>query len=377
MTKPMPRVLWIGVGTAGCRVLRQLATGWTDCPPALFAHTRSPVPLAPAGAEILPLGQGMTGGLGTGGDAEAGRKAAEASVREIEAVVQNSDFVVLFAGLGGGTGSGAAPVIADAAHRSGAMTMAVCTLPFFFEGGSRRETADRSLAELKRSADAVVLFPNQRLMDGPGAAEPMADLFDQVADVVASSFRALWKLLTQPGVIQLDFADLRRMVDVSGGVLALAQAEAAGDGRAAAVAAGLSESPLLEHEAVIGSAAALLVGVTGGPDLTLLDIETVVTGVSAQARAGVQLHYGAVVDPEAGGRLQAIVLAAETVRAPAAPATPEDGPKPADTVLVQPEIPLTPDRPGRFLDVEPTVHKNKNLDEPAYLRRGLKLASRS
>jgi cell division protein FtsZ len=379
MAPRSPRVLWIGVGTAGCRVLRQLATGWTDCPPSLAAHTRTSVRDTLAGTEFLPLGQGMTGGLGTGGDAEIGRKAAEVSIQEIEAAVQGADFVVLITGLGGGTGSGAAPVIAEAAHRSGAMTMAVCTLPFFFEGAARRETADRSLVELKRSADAVILFPNQRLMDGPRAGEPMVDLFDQVADVVASSLRALWKLLTQPGVIQWDFADLRRMVAASGGVLAMAQAEAAGDGRAAAAAAALSESPLLEHEAVIGSATSLLVGVTGGPDLTLWDIQTVVTGVCAQARAGVDLHFGAVVDPEAGGRLQAIVLATEKVHDPVAgkPEAPGPEAKPGDAVPIQTEIDLKTDGQGRFLDVEPTVYKNSNLDDPTYLRRGLKLAGRT
>lgn len=378
MMKQPPRVLWIGVGTAGCRVLGQLATGWTDCPPTLAVHTRTSVLDALVRVDTLPLGQGMTEGLGSGGDAEVGRKAAEVSLQEIEAAVRETHFVVLITGLGGGTGSGAAPVIAEAARRSGAMTISVCTLPFFFEGTARRETADRGLAELKRSSDAVVLFPNQRLMEGARAGAPMKDLFDQVADVVASSLRALWKLLTQPGVIQLDFNDLRRMVASSGGVLAMAQAETAGDGSAASLAALLAESPLLEHDAVIGSAASLLVGVTGGPDLTLLDIQTVLTGVTAQARADVDLHFGAVVDPEAGGRLQAILLASETVQIPATPEPANRVPeaKTPDSAPIQIEIDLKTDKQGRFGSVEPTVYKNANLDDPTFIRRGLKLAGK-
>jgi cell division protein FtsZ len=381
--KKSPLVKWVGVGSAGCHILKRLALEWSDCPPLLALHTRQDVLDSLSGMDVLTLGEGMTEGMSTGGDAEIGRKAAAASIGEIENALQGVQFVVLLAGLGGGTGSGAVPLVAEAARRCGARTLAFCTLPFFFEGALRRETADQGLVELKKHAEAVILFPNQRLLEKIHASGALQSTFDKVSDVVASSLRGLWKLLTQPGVIQLDFADLCRMITTSGGVLAMAQAEAVGSERAAAVVRAISDSPLLEHDAVIGSAAALLIGVLGGPDLTLTELQTVVTGLSVQARTGVELHFGATVDPEAGGRLQVVVLASETVHPPAVVPVPVNPPESTKTnpgdrepSLTQTTLPLNNQARGRFEAMEPTVYRKMNLDEPTYLRRGLRLSGK-
>lgn len=373
------QVKMIGVGSAGCRTLDRLVHEWQDCPPALAMHTRANALVPVAGMDVLCLGESVTKGMSTGGEPDIGLQAAEASLPEIQRALQDVQLVLLIAGLGGGTGSGAAPLLAKTARESGVSTLAFCTLPFFFEGPLRRRVAETSLAEIRRYADAVILFPNQRMLKLDESNQEIRPVFDKVRDLMASSLRGLWKLLSQPGVINLDFADLKQMVKTSGGILAMAQAEASGPDRARSVVEKLAASPFLEHSAVIGSSAAILTGILGGPDLTLEEVQTVVTGVSVLARSDIELHYGAAVDLESSGRLQVILLAAEQIQSfdetPPEGASVERPPQSiqGETGLVQVELNLI-GKKGRFVDTESTVYNGQDLDEPTFIRRGLRLS---
>ena len=342
-------------------------------------HTRANALVPVAGMDVLCLGESVTKGMSTGGEPDIGLQAAEASLPEIQRALQDVQLVLLIAGLGGGTGSGAAPLLAKTARESGVSTLAFCTLPFFFEGPLRRRVAETSLAEIRRYADAVILFPNQRMLKLDESNQEIRPVFDKVRDLMASSLRGLWKLLSQPGVINLDFADLKQMVKTSGGILAMAQAEASGPDRARSVVEKLAASPFLEHSAVIGSSAAILTGILGGPDLTLEEVQTVVTGVSVLARSDIELHYGAAVDLESSGRLQVILLAAEQIQSfdetPPEGASVERPPQSiqGETGLVQVELNLI-GKKGRFVDTESTVYNGQDLDEPTFIRRGLRLS---
>jgi cell division protein FtsZ len=301
-------------------------------------------------------------------------------------------------GLGGGTGTGATPVVARLAREAGALTLGFCTLPFFFEGAQRRLRAEEGLQELRKQADAVVVLPNQRLLDWVEGDTGLVRAFRVTDRVVGSGIRALWKLLTVPGLINLDFMDLKRMVENSGGTLSFSTAEAEGQDRVDECLRSLVECPLLEHGRVLQGADSLLVGVVAGPDFALAELEKLMNGLTAQARPEVDLHMGTSIDVAAEGRLAVTLLASERpavpppppVSAPPEGTTPdakpaetksdESGKKPGTraattdaTKVVQGELVFESGGRGRFRNIEPTLHEGTDLDVPTFLRRGIKL----
>ncbi len=387
-------MLLVGVGGAGCHALGRLRERWSEAPSCLAVHTDAQVLGACGIDEQLPLGGQAVRGLSTGGDPEAGGRAAEASAEALRERIAGHDLAVVLAGLGGGTGGGAGPVVAAAARDAGALTLAFCTMPFFFEGPQRRLRAEAALERIREAADAVMVLPNQRILEwiddraGPEHAFRLAD------DIVGSSLRAVWRLLAHTGLINLDFADLRRLVERSGGTLCMATAEAEGASREKDVVDRLAASPLLDHGNVIARADGLLVGLVGGPDMTLFELEHTMARVTALARPDIDLHLGMAVDPEYAGRLALTLVATEARGAgtPARGTASAEGPVPA---AAQEEAPVAPparpprrragrpvqaDLPferagkGRFKDVEPTIHGGQDLDVPTFLRRGLRLS---
>ena len=398
------RVLLAGGGGGGCNALGTLRAHWVDAPEMVVMHTDSQMLSACPIPSRVVLGLALTRGLSAGGDPEIGRRAAEEAQENLRQTFSDVDLAVVVAGLGGGTGTGAAPVVCRAAREAGATTLCFCTLPFFFEGQQRRMRAEDGLRELRQSADAVIALPNQRLMEWVDPSTQVTSAFTLVDQVIGSSVRALWKLLSQPGLINLDFADLRRLVESSGGTLAMAFGEAEGEHKAQGAVAKLAESPLLEHGSVLAAAHGLLVGVLGGPDMTLLELQAIMSAVTGMARPDVSLHMGTAIDPEYAGRVAITLLATEhrdlpepaaeaKAPAPDAEAAPEaaagaDGAPAAAPAAegkakpdkrsgknrtVQTELTFEKTGRGRFLNVEPTLYEGEDLDVPAFLRRGIKL----
>ncbi len=380
------QTVWIGVGNGGCRTLTALAETLPDAPAMLAVHARPSSPPPPPNVRELRLFCGP-GGVGTGGDPEVGRRAAIAAVDDLRAALAGRHMAVLLAGLGGGTASGAAPAIAALAREQGAFVLAFATLPFFFEGARRRQVAAAALADLLRHCDATVVFPNERICEWIPDGTPVERAFLTVDHMVGASLRTLWKLFSSPSLIHLDFADLRDLAAGSSAPLAMASAEASGVDRDRAVVAELATSPLFDHGALLRSASGVLVGIAGGPDLTLAEVQRVSAAVRDLAPSGARLHVGVTTDPMAEGRLGLTLLLA----GPATPA-PETAERPAQSVAAPIRSEPAPTGPGRrpvqgtlnldaenrskrrFSGVAPTIVDGEDLDVPAFVRRGIRLS---
>lgn len=387
------RVMLAGVGTGGCHALAALAGSWSGAPEMAVIHTTAALLEASPVTRRLMLGPAVTRGLSTGNDPDAGRRAAEASADDLRALFSGTDLAILMTGLGGGTGTGAAPVVARCAREAGALTLVVCTLPFFFEGAQRRMKAEEGVRDVRQNADAVVVFPNQRLMEWVDGNTQVTVAFRVVDRILGDSIRGLCKLLGEPGLIPLDFQDLRNLVQNSGGTLTMASVESTGPDRARQALAEMTVHPLLEHGALLTQARGVLVGVLGGPDLTLSDLQRVTNEVHARCRAETPVQIATAVDPEYEGRLALTVILSDATEpatapppepeagAPARPAAPAAEPE-ADNAAqrkgkkkaVQSELTFENQGRGRFRDVEPTLMDGEDLDVPTFVRRGIRIS---
>lgn len=386
--------LFLGVGTAGGRILEAFYRLCPDNPPAAIAlHTDAAFLDTLTVSRRLVLGGETAEGLRTGGRPEAGRRAAEAAEEALAPLGEEAHVAVLIAGLGGGTGTGAAPVLARRLRESGALVLALVTLPFFFEGPQRRKQAEKGLKALRAHADAVVVFPNQRMIDLFGATVPATEAFETAGHMTGEALRTLARVLEGRGLIRLNVADLRAMVRSSGGTLAMAAATGQGDERVSLAVNRLLEHPLLEHGNVLASAGEVLVGVMGGPDLRLSEAQEVMDRLSPRVHPQAEIRFGVDVRSDFSGKLALTVLAAETeVHAPPAEkekaaektkkpsqrAVPETPPKKRSAKSkrdrgVQGSLPLNGKGKGRFRDVEPTLYEGEDLDVPTFIRRGLPL----
>lgn len=388
-------IVLAGVGSCGCMMLGRLHEDWTDAPEMAVLHTNRRVLDLCGGLAAVALGPGVTQGLSTGGDPVLGRRAAEESLDAIRPVFAGADLVLVLSGLGGGTGSGAMPVVCRAAREAGATVLAFCTLPFFFEGLRKRRLAEEALADIRRECDAIIVLPNERLVSQADTEVGMMSAFRLGDRLIGEHLRVLWKTLGRPGALSVDMSDLRALTSAAGTTLVMATGEGRGPGKAGAALNAIDASPLLEHGAVLSSARSLLVSVLGGPDLSLAELNEVVTGITAKAAPDVDLRVGAVADPEFEGRLLVGVMASEHRLAPVetapAPAEtpPVDGETPvkpagrgravrarkAGTATVQPELDIAGQGQGRFAGSEATLIDGQNLDVPTFIRRGIRLST--
>ncbi len=388
---PRCRVLVVGVGGGACSVLGHALADWPEPPPMAAVNTDARALGDSAIGLKVMIGRTVAKGMGTGGDAELGRLAANEDLDALRALVADHDLLVLMASLGGGTGTGAAPVLAGIAREEGLLTLAYVTLPFAFEGVRRQEQAQEGLAALKRSADAVVCLPNQRLhaMLSPGT--PLVEAFAFVDRMMSAGIRGLWTLLARDNMLNLDFSDLQSLVENSGNECCFGYGEGTGPEKAAQALRGLLEGPMLEKGRVIANSGAMILSVTGGPDLSLSELETIHRRFQESARPGARISMGAAVLEGWTGRLALTVLAAEhwmpasrgAVEPAAAAASPffEDepgegkAPRRSRKGSRQSELPLvssSSDR-GRFQDVAPTLHEGADLDIPTFIRRGIRI----
>jgi len=284
--------------------------------------------------------------------------------------------------------------VCAAARDAGALVLAIATLPFFFEGSKRRMRAEEGLKHIREAADAVVVFPNQRVIEWVDEGAQVEAAFRMIDHMVGGALRTLWKLVTEPGLLKLDFAGLRQIVQQTGGTLALASAEASGPERAATVLDELRDSPMLDHGALLPAARGLLLGISGGNDLKLTELQKVMGDLTAQARPDIHLHVGTALDAAMEGRLCVSVVVTESEeRVPdALPAEPSPSPPdapPSDGAedppakparrgrsgrAVQAELTLDSISKGRFRDVQPTLHEGVDLDVPTFVRRGVRLS---
>src|SRR4051794_14154759 len=255
----------------------------------------------------VQLGATVTRGLGAGARPEAGRAAAEESLGEVLEHLAGSDMVFITAGMGGGTGTGAAPVIARAARERGVLTVGVVSKPFRFEGAYRMRLAEAGAAELRQQVDALIVIPNQNLFRLASERTTFADAFRLADQVLHTGVRGVTDLMLVPGLVNLDFADVRTvMAEVGGAVLGMG--EGGGGRRAVDAAEAAISNPLLDDVPVKG-ARGVLINVTGGPDMTLFEVDAAATRVREEVGPDANVVFGAVLDPVMAGRLRVSVVA--------------------------------------------------------------------
>jgi len=324
------RIKVIGVGGGGGNAVnRMVHAGFGDVE-FIVANTDRQA-LANNGAPIkVQIGAQLTKGLGAGADPNVGRAAALEDTDKILEVLTGADMVFVTTGLGGGTGTGAAPVIASLANQLGALTIAVVTKPFRFEGRKRSTQAERGLQELADSVDTMITIPNERLLTTVDKSTSMSKAFETADDVLRQAIQGISDLILVPGLINLDFADVKTIMSRMG-IAIMGTGVASGDDRARLAATAAISSPLLEDGSVEG-ARGVIINITGGPDLTLSEVSEASEIVSSAAHEEANIIFGAVVDPKMEGKCKITVIATgfDRRRLLSSPATQSSVPTPVD-----------------------------------------------
>jgi len=310
----------VGVGGAGCNAInRMIEAGLRGVEFIAINTDRQALDASEADVRI-PVGMEVTRGLGTGGDLARGEQAVRESEEQIRRSLRGSDMVFIAAGEGGGTGTGGAPLVAKIARELGALTVAVVTRPFAFEGNRRLKTSEEGLQRLHDTADTVIVIPNDRLMAVLERGTSMVEAFKICDDLLRQGVQGITDLITLPGVINLDFADVRTIIRGAGTAL-LGIGYAAGGNRATEAALAAIASPLLETP--IDGAKGILLGLTGGPDLSLVEVSEAARVVADAADPEANIIFGATIDPDLEGQVWVTVVAANFTGTRSGPPPPE------------------------------------------------------
>lgn len=254
----------------------------------------------------IQIGENLTKGLGSGGDPEVGRQAAEESRERLKEDLTGADMVFITCGEGGGTGTGASPVIAEIAKETGALTVAVVTKPFEFEGVKRKFTAEDGISRLKEKVDTLIVVPNQRILSVVDKKTPILDAFRKIDTVLTSGVRGIAELITTPGLINVDFADVKSIMSNSGTAL-MGMGMGSGDKRAIAAIKQAISSPLLDVS--IEGARGVLFNIVGGPDLTMTEIDEAASIIAKSVDPDADIIFGAVIDDRMMDQLKITIIA--------------------------------------------------------------------
>lgn len=302
----LAKIKVIGVGGGGGNALNNMINNYNIEGVEFIAVNTDAAALASNQAEVkLRIGEELTRGLGSGGDPAVGKKAAEESIDMIHENLAGADMVFLTAGQGGGTGTGAVPVIAGIAKNLGALTIAIVTKPFSFEGIKRTKTAELGIEELRDRVDTLITIPNQRILEIVDRNVSFLDAMKNVDDVLGNAVRSIANLITQTGLINVDFADVRSIM-ANAGTSLMGMGSGSGDSRAIDAAKEAIESPLLELS--IAGATGVLFNVIGGKDLSMHEVDEAANVISGAADPNANIIFGATIDPDLEG-LNITVLA--------------------------------------------------------------------
>ena len=300
------RIKVVGVGGGGCNAVNRMIEEGLSGIEFVAVNTDAQALLMSKAETRVRIGEKSTRGLGAGGHPEAGQKAAEESQEELRQVLSGSDMVFVTAGLGGGTGTGAAPIIAQIARENNALTIGVVTRPFTFEGARRIQGAEDGIERLKEHADTLICIPNDRLLQIVDKRASLQDAFRVADDVLRQGIQGISELITIPGLINLDFADVRTIMS-EGGAALMAVGRASGEDRARIAAEMAISSQLLDI--TIDGARGILFNVTGGDSLTLFEVNQAAAIIKETAHPDVNLIFGAVIDPAMGDDIRVTVIA--------------------------------------------------------------------
>ena len=301
------RIKVVGVGGGGGNAVARMVQAGLSGVEFMVANTDAQALKSSPAPMKLQIGSKLTKGLGAGADPNVGRQAALEDTDTLIHALSGADMVFVTTGLGGGTGTGAAPVIASLATELGALTIAVVTKPFKFEGKKRQKQAEAGLTALRESVDTVITIPNERLLSVIDRSTSMLDAFTTADDVLRQAIQGISDLILVPGLINLDFADVKTIMSGMG-VAMMGTAMAEGSSRAMDAAHRAISSPLLEDASVNG-ARGVIINVTGGPDMSLMEVNEALTVIQEAAHEDANIIFGAVVDPSLAGRVKITVIA--------------------------------------------------------------------
>jgi cell division protein FtsZ len=302
-----PVIKVIGVGGGGGNALNTMIEAGVEGVDFIVANTDCQVLEASLAGTKVHLGKTLTKGLGAGANPEIGRAAALEDAQRVAEALTGADMVFVTAGMGGGTGTGAAPVIAQVARDLGALTVGVVTKPFAFEGSQRKKKASSGIAELGKAVDALIVIPNDRLVSLAGMKMTLKDAFAMVDNVCLNAVRGISDLVIAPGLINVDFADVRTIMTGMGRAL-MGTGYGSGDKRAIEAAQQAISSPLLEDVSING-ATGILLNITGGPDLTLAEMNEACSLIAEAADPDANIIFGSVIDAHAGDQVRITVIA--------------------------------------------------------------------
>lgn len=328
----------------------------------------------------IQIGKDTTRGLGAGADPEIGRKSVEENKEEVYEAIKGSDMVFVTCGMGGGTGTGAAPFVAEIAKELGALTVGVVTKPFSFEGQRRRRIAEAGIAEMKEKVDTLITIPNDRLLQVIDKKTSLFDAFGIVDDVLRQGVQGIADLITLHGIINVDFADVKAIMSDAGSAL-MGIGHGTGDNRAIEAARAAIDSPLLELS--IDGAKGILFNITGGPDLGMYEIDEAAKAITEAADADANIIFGAIIDEAMQGEVKITVIAtgfeSEHARVARTPLTRETRPQdiPSSQIIRHREEPMMmPQRePAPMVPQQPSIPDEDDEDAievPAFIRRKLK-----
>ena len=388
-SKQAAKIRVVGVGGGGCNAVNTMIAAKLDRVDFIAANTDIQALAANRSATKIQMGATLTKGLGAGANPEIGREAALESKEQIAEALEGADMVFITAGMGGGTGTGAAPIIADLAKSLGCLTVAVVTKPFLFEGNKRRKQAEQGLIELKAAVDTLITIPNQRLLTLSEQPMSLLDTFKRADEVLLNAVQGISDLVQYHGYINVDFADVKTIMSDRGMAL-MGTGRASGDKRAVAAMEQAIASPLLEDISIDG-ATGLLINITGGRDMTLQEVNEALTLVHDAADAEAEIIFGSLIDDGVKDEVKITIIAtgfgprdvkhrppvahqqaAQSVRAP--PASPrEEIPAPASAKLA---VRTTSVADGRLAATVRHVPRDPSLpvdedqfDIPTFLRR--------
>jgi cell division protein FtsZ len=299
------RIKVIGVGGGGQNAVNRMIAENLQGIEYVSVNTDAQALLLSNAPTRVRIGEKLTRGLGAGGNPEVGRKAAEESAEELYEVMKGSDMVFITGGMGGGTGTGAAPIVAQIAKEVGALSIGVVTSPFTFEGMRRASSAESGIARLKEHVDTLIVIPNDRLLQLAEKRASLQDSFRIADDVLRQGVQGISELITIPGLINLDFADVRTIMS-EGGAALMAVGSASGEDRARKAAEMAISSKLLDI--TIDGARGILFNVTGGPSLSLFEVNEAAAIIKETAHPEVNLIFGAVINPDLGDEIRITVI---------------------------------------------------------------------
>ena len=302
-----PCITVFGVGGAGCNAVNNMINSNLEGAKFVVANTDSQALHLSNAEHKIQLGASITKGLGAGASPEIGRASAEEAIEEIEALLADSNMVFITAGMGGGTGTGAAPVIAKLARDRGILTVGVVTKPFHFEGLHRMRLADSGLAELQRFVDTLIVIPNQNLFKIANSKTTFADAFKMADDVLHAGVRGITDLMIMPGLINLDFADIRTVMSEMGKAM-MGTGEGQGENRAIVAAEAAISNPLLDNCSMKG-AKGVLINISGGYDMTLFEVDEAANRIREEVDQDANIIFGSAFNPDLDGIIRVSVVA--------------------------------------------------------------------